>query len=209
MIVKVKEPIPEEYKFLRDDLTVFAYLHLAGDPENAKKLIDTGVTGIAYETVTSSDGSMPLLAPMSTIAGQLAFVVGSLKYFQSGIAIRATAEDQSTAYSMGISVPKVFAGAWWLASITGAMAGVILATRNGISPTLGLFGFSVLAIVLMAGLDSYIGVLIASLSVGVLEAMAQWKLGGDWAEVTPYIAVLIVILIRPYGLMGQEEVERI
>ena len=77
MIVKVKEPIPEEYKFLRDDLTVFAYLHLAGDPENAKKLIDTGVTGIAYETVTSSDGSMPLLAPMSTIAGQLAFVVGS------------------------------------------------------------------------------------------------------------------------------------
>ncbi len=77
MIVKVKEPIPDEYKFLRDDLTLFTYLHLAGDLENAKKLIDTGVTGIAYETVTSSDGSMPLLAPMSTIAGQLAFIVGS------------------------------------------------------------------------------------------------------------------------------------
>ena len=77
MIVKVKEPIPDEYKFLSDDLTLFTYLHLAGDPENAKKLIDTGVTGIAYETVTSSDGSMPLLAPMSTIAGQLAFIVGS------------------------------------------------------------------------------------------------------------------------------------
>ena len=77
MIVKVKEPTPNEYKFLRDDLTLFTYLHLAGDPENAKKLIDTGVTGIAYETVTSSDGSMPLLAPMSTIAGQLAFIVGS------------------------------------------------------------------------------------------------------------------------------------
>lgn len=77
MVVKVKEPVPEEYKFLRDDLTLFAYLHLAGDPENAKKLIDTGVTGIAYETVTSEDGSMPLLAPMSTIAGQLAFTVGS------------------------------------------------------------------------------------------------------------------------------------
>ena len=77
MIVKVKEPIPDEYGFLRDDLTLFAYLHLAGDPANAKKLIDTGVTGIAYETVTSDDGSMPLLAPMSTIAGQLAFIVGS------------------------------------------------------------------------------------------------------------------------------------
>jgi len=77
MIVKVKEPIPDEYPFLRDDLTLFTYLHLAGDPENAKKLIDTGVTGIAYETVTAADGSMPLLAPMSTIAGQLAIVVGS------------------------------------------------------------------------------------------------------------------------------------
>ena len=77
MIVKVKEPIPDGYGFLRDDLTLFAYLHLAGDPANAKKLIDTGVTGIAYETVTSDDGSMPLLAPMSTIAGQLAFIVGS------------------------------------------------------------------------------------------------------------------------------------
>ena len=77
MIVKVKEPIPSEYKFLRDDLTLFTYLHLAGDPQNAKKLIDTGVTGIAYETVTSDNGSMPLLAPMSTIAGQLAFTVGT------------------------------------------------------------------------------------------------------------------------------------
>ena len=77
MIVKVKEPIPDEYRYLRDDLTLFTYLHLAGDPENAKKLIDTGVTGIAYETVTAADGSMPLLAPMSTIAGQLAFIVGS------------------------------------------------------------------------------------------------------------------------------------
>ena len=77
MIVKVKEPIPDEYCYLRNDLTLFTYLHLAGDPENAKKLIDTGVTGIAYETVTAADGSMPLLAPMSTIAGQLAFIVGS------------------------------------------------------------------------------------------------------------------------------------
>ena len=77
MVVKVKEPIPNEYGFLREDLTLFTYLHLAGDVENAKRLIDTGVTGIAYETVTADDGSMPLLAPMSTIAGQLAVVVGS------------------------------------------------------------------------------------------------------------------------------------
>lgn len=132
-----------------------------------------------------------------------------VRYSKGGVAIRATAEDQQTAYSMGISVPAVFGRAWVLAAATGAIAGAILATRNGVSPSLGLFGFSVLAIVLMGGLDSYVGVFIAALIVGFLEAMAQWQLGGEWAEVVPYIAVLIVILIRPHGLLGQKEVERI
>lgn len=136
-------------------------------------------------------------------------IVAMVKFTKGGVAIRATAEDQSTAYSMGISVPKVFSRAWVLASATGAIAGAILATRNGISPSLGLFGFSVLAIVLMGGLDSYVGVFIAAMSVGVLEAMTQWKMGGDWAEIVPYVAVLAVIIIRPHGLMGSKEVERI
>ncbi|MFP4326698.1 MAG: branched-chain amino acid ABC transporter permease [Paracoccaceae bacterium] len=136
-------------------------------------------------------------------------IVAMVRFTRSGVAIRATAEDQSTAYSMGISVPRVFSRAWVLAAATGAVAGAILATRNGISPSLGLFGFSVLAIVLMGGLDSYVGVFIAAMVVGVLEAMTQWKLGGDWAEIVPYVAVLIVILIRPHGLLGQKEVERI
>lgn len=136
-------------------------------------------------------------------------IVAFVKFTKGGIAIRATAEDQSTAYSMGISVPKVFSRAWVLASTTGAIAGAILATRNGISPSLGLFGFSVLAIVLMGGLDSYIGVLIAAMTVGVLEAMTQWQMGGNWAEIVPYVAVLVVLIWRPHGLMGQKEVERI
>lgn len=77
LIIKVKEPVQEELKFLREDLTLFTYLHLAGNLSQAKKLLETGVTGIAYETVTASDGSLPLLAPMSAIAGQLSMVVGS------------------------------------------------------------------------------------------------------------------------------------
>lgn len=136
-------------------------------------------------------------------------IVAFVRFTKGGIAIRATAEDQSTAYSMGISVPKVFSRAWVLASTTGAIAGAILATRNGISPSLGLFGFSVLAIVLMGGLDSYVGVFIAAMAVGVMEAMTQWQLGGDWAEIVPYVAVLVVLIWRPHGLMGQKEVERI
>ena len=77
LIVKVKEPVPKEFKYLRNDQTVFAYLHLAGDPVNGLNLTKTGVTGIALETVTADDGSMPLLSPMSEIAGQLGVIVGS------------------------------------------------------------------------------------------------------------------------------------
>ena len=77
LIIKVKEPVESELQFLRKDLALFTYLHLAGDPKQAKKLLETGVTGIAYETVTADDDSLPLLAPMSAIAGQLGVVVGS------------------------------------------------------------------------------------------------------------------------------------
>ena len=77
LIIKVKEPTEQEFQFLREDLTLLTYLHLSGDPVNAHKMLETGVTGIAYETVTASDDSLPLLAPMSAIAGQLSFVVGS------------------------------------------------------------------------------------------------------------------------------------
>ena len=77
MVVKVKEPLPEEYPFFRDGLILFTYLHLAPVPELTKALLDSGVIGIAYETVQLPDGSLPLLVPMSEVAGRAAVTVGS------------------------------------------------------------------------------------------------------------------------------------
>ncbi len=77
LIVKVKEPIPSEFKYISSNNILFTYLHLAGNKEQSIKLANTGVTGIAYETVTATDGSLPLLSPMSSIAGQLSIIVGS------------------------------------------------------------------------------------------------------------------------------------
>ena len=71
MVVKVKEPTEKEFGFLRKDLTLFTYLHLAAYPKVAKALIEKGTTGVAYETVQLADRSLPLLAPMSEIAGQI------------------------------------------------------------------------------------------------------------------------------------------
>ena len=77
MVVKVKEPKEEEFGFLRSDLTLFTYLHLAAYPGVAKALLDAGTTGIAYETVQLDTGALPLLAPMSEVAGRLAPQMGA------------------------------------------------------------------------------------------------------------------------------------
>ena len=77
MIVKVKEPQPEEWVQLRSDQILYTYLHLAPDPEQARGLVDSGVTAVAYETVTDDRGGLPLLAPMSEVAGRLAIQAGA------------------------------------------------------------------------------------------------------------------------------------
>jgi alanine dehydrogenase len=77
LIVKVKEPQPDECRRLREGQTLFTYLHLAPDPEQAKALVRSGVTAIAYETVTSPRGGLPLLAPMSEVAGRMAVQAGA------------------------------------------------------------------------------------------------------------------------------------
>ena len=84
LVLKVKEPIAEEYHPMRSGQVLFTYLHLAASPECTKALLDRGVTGIAYETVELSDSSLPLLAPMSEVAGRLAPQVGAYHLMRSG-----------------------------------------------------------------------------------------------------------------------------
>ncbi len=89
LVVKVKEPQPPEIALLREGQVLFTYLHLAPDPEQTKGLMDSGVTAIAYETVTDAHGRLPLLAPMSEVAGRMAVQVGAhcLEKEQGGIGV--------------------------------------------------------------------------------------------------------------------------
>jgi alanine dehydrogenase len=77
LVVKVKEPLPAEYRFFREDLVLFTYLHLAPDPQLTKALLDSGIIAIAYETVQTPSGELPLLVPMSEVAGRMAVIVGA------------------------------------------------------------------------------------------------------------------------------------
>lgn len=76
MVMKVKEPLPEEFVYFREDLIIFTYLHLSAEPELTKALIESGVTAVGYETVTR-DGRLPLLTPMSEVAGRMAVQIGA------------------------------------------------------------------------------------------------------------------------------------
>ncbi|HVM08790.1 MAG TPA: alanine dehydrogenase [Acidimicrobiales bacterium] len=77
LVVKVKEPQHDEFRYLRDDLVLFTYLHLAAYPEVATALLDARTTSLAYETVQLENGSLPLLAPMSEVAGRMATQIGA------------------------------------------------------------------------------------------------------------------------------------
>ena len=80
LIIKVKEPIPEEFQYLNSSHTLFTYLHLAANMSQAKELAETGVRAIAYETITSDTGNLPLLAPMSSIAAKSVLLLDHIFY---------------------------------------------------------------------------------------------------------------------------------
>jgi alanine dehydrogenase len=77
MVVKVKEPLPTEYGFFRENLVLYTYLHLAAEPELTRKLAERKVRSVAYETIQTDDGYLPLLRPMSEVAGRMAVQVGA------------------------------------------------------------------------------------------------------------------------------------
>ncbi len=131
MVLKVKEPKEEEFGFLRSDLTLFTYLHLSAYPKVAEALIASGTTAIAYETVQAADGSLPLLAPMSEIAGRLATQAGArfLERPQGGRGVlMGGAPGVRPANVVVIGAGNVGYNAAWIAA--GMLANVTILDKN-------------------------------------------------------------------------------
>ena len=131
MVVKVKEPKEEEFGYLRSDLTLFTYLHLAAYPQVAAALVASGTTAIAYETVQAGDGSLPLLAPMSEIAGRLATQAGArfLERPQGGRGVlMGGAPGVRPANVVVIGAGNVGYNAAWIAA--GMLANVTILDKN-------------------------------------------------------------------------------
>lgn len=135
------------------------------------------------------------------------------KYSKMGIAIRATADDQQAALSMGISVKKVFAMTWAISAIVSAVGGVLLGNINGVNSSLAHIGLKVLPVALLGGLDSIPGAIIGGFIIGILESLAGGYIdpivGGGITEVVPFIVLVLILMIKPYGLFGKKEIERV
>ncbi len=132
-----------------------------------------------------------------------------------GISMRAVSDDQLASMSIGISVPKVFGLAWAMAGLSAAAAGGIIGNITGLNfDTLHAFGIVVFPVVILGGLDSILGAVVAGIIMGLIQQFASGYLDGNWGlngtgEVMPYLVLLVILLFKPHGLFGIHEIERV
>jgi len=131
------------------------------------------------------------------------------RFWRGGVALRATAGDQAAAYSVGIDVPRVFSLAWMAAAAIAGVAGIVVGSIGGISSAMGVFGLSVLVVVIFGGLDSVLGALVGGVFVGVVESLTGFYAGTEYKLLATFSLLVLILMIRPYGLFGTHEIERL
>ncbi len=142
----------------------------------------------------------------------LSFFAIFFKYARTGIFMRAVADHQTASQSMGISVKRVFAISWCIAAVVSSIGGIRGGNIGGVGVDLSYIGLKVLPAVIFGGLDSVLGAIIGGLVVGVLEFLSAGYLDPYIPainEVFPFMILVLVLMIRPYGLFGIEEIERV
>ena len=135
------------------------------------------------------------------------------KYAKVGVAMRATAGDQAASFSMGINVKTMFTLSWAFGAIAASLGGIIIGNIGGVHPTLGHIGLKIFPVVILGGLDSIGGAVLAGFIIGILENLAGGYLDpyfhGGVKDVAPFVVLVLILLIKPYGLFGKEEIERL
>ena len=131
-----------------------------------------------------------------------------------GLAMRATAFDQQAAQSLGVSIKQVFAAAWAISAMVSAVAGVVFGIVNGISSGIAFMGIKVFPAVILGGSDSVLGAILGGLVIGLLEHLAhyidvQFLNIGNLIRIAPFYALIIILMIKPYGFFGTKDIERV
>ncbi len=208
---------------------------MLGEPVIAVIMVTLGLSSILKGTARAIWGSVnrpfpdifpPLTVALFGLPVPPPFVWGCLiaatllvlftiffRYSTWGVMMRAAANHQAAALSVGIDVRRVFALSWAIAAMVAAVGGVLLGGINVIDMNLGAIGLKVFPVVILGGLDSIPGAIVGGLLIGVLENLSggfiePW-VGGGVKAVAPFVALLVILLFRPYGLFGTREIERL
>ena len=145
----------------------------------------------------------------------VAILMFIFRYTKIGLSMRATAEDEQVTRSLGIKATMVYALVWVIACVVGVVGGTLLGGVSGVSPPLAEVGLKALAVVILGGLDSVGGAIVAGVILGILENLAAGYLdplmpsGGGLANVFPFIVMLAVLILKPHGLFGLKRIERV
>lgn len=156
-------------------------------------------------------GQVPLnrLLVIAIAAAVLTAFTVFFRRSRHGIAMRAVADDQQAAMTMGISVRRIFAMAWALAAISALIAGVLLADIAAVDRNIAAFGLLVFPVVILGGLDSVPGTIVGGLTIGILKQMVSGYADPGLAEVVPYVILVAILMVKPYGLFGEVRIERV
>jgi branched-chain amino acid transport system permease protein len=169
-------------------------------------------------TITLKVGaiSIPSESLIGLIVSTVTVVILMLffRYTKIGLAMRATAEDLQVVQSVGIKATTVYAVSWVIASVVGVIGGILLGGVSGANMELAEVGLTAFAVVLLGGVNSIGGAIVAGIILGMLENIAAGYLdpllpGGGLAKVFPFFVMIIVLIFRPYGLFGLVRIERI
>ncbi|MBM4308155.1 MAG: branched-chain amino acid ABC transporter permease [Deltaproteobacteria bacterium] len=132
------------------------------------------------------------------------------KYSSQGIYMRSVADNQTAALSLGVHVRRVFALSWAIAALVCAMSGIILGIISGVNVhSISMIGLKVFPVVILGGLESIGGAIIGGIIIGVLETFTGGYISTSLREVVPYIVLVLILLVKPYGLFGLVEIERV
>lgn len=135
------------------------------------------------------------------------------KYHRMGIAMRATADDQMAVQACGIPVTRIFSMSWMFACVVAAIGGVLISSIGGISHGLVDTGLQSFSVVILGGMDSFIGSMVAGPIIGLARSLGGGYLTPYlWTginDIIPFIIIIIVVMVKPYGLFGEKRIERI
>ncbi len=163
--------------------------------------------GIQWDVI-----NIPPVYTAALIIGIMFLILFGLffKYSSQGIFMRSVADNQKAALSLGVHVQKVFALSWAIAALVAGMSGIVLGIINGINVhDLSAIGLKVFPVVILGGLDSIGGAIVGGLIIGLLETFTGGYISPSLSDVLPYIILVLILMVKPYGLFGLAEIERV